>query len=499
MAPSPGPRWVWGWALLLSLCCASPEPRRTTPFPLTRQLEPAGHAVVIYTPRRGVHLDECGLVTVTFEVVGVNRSPYALVALVHIGDAHPVPVPLDSPGPKSLRVRLGEAGKSPPFPAPTSRTEPAVMTPVRVCLVSLTSSLASTGDHSIRVTVLAASARTPDERFPSAELSFSCGTRSSHTQNPQQPKAGSALESLRVWEAAIRGDIGNKLPAQAFAAEHARSGGDSSREPRDTEWNREFVEGSGVLFGEGKIDSDESGGRLEREAEGMRRMQHAAAFGDFNAAAVSALLWARSPGGTRAEGAGKLGVEDVGLMESPGVVQVLRECLELTGAPPTPEPQRGEEGKHGSTRAGVGGLGGARKLRGRGGHPLCHMALAFRLWKGLGTAVDYGAALHHYRYAAHLAMRTVDPIGGGGGYVAGGGGRRGAGSTRLMEPGEEARMLEDLEDDYRVVAAVQGARGRLSQVQQHKRAPNPPKEPCKRAGLTKGTGCSGAVAGVAGR
>ena len=111
-------KWVWVWALLLSLSCASPETRRTTPFPLTRQLEPAGQCVVIYTPRRGAHLDECGIVTVTFEVVGVDHSPYDLAALVHIGDAHPVPVPLDSPGPKSLRVRLGEAGESPTFLLP---------------------------------------------------------------------------------------------------------------------------------------------------------------------------------------------------------------------------------------------------------------------------------------------------------------------------------------------------------------------------------------------
>ena len=335
------------------------------------------------------------------------------------------------------------------------------------------SGLSSAGEHSIRVTVLAASARAPDERFPTAQLSVSCGTRSSDKQHLQQSKAGSALESLRVWEAAIRGDIGNKLPAQAFAAEYAWSGGDGLRaglrreqhEQRDPEWNRDFVEGSNVLFGEGKIDGDESGGRLEREAEGMRRMQHAAAFGDFNAAAVSALLWARSPRGTRAEGAGKLGVEDVGFMQSPAVVEVLRECLELTGAPPTRVAQGGEDGQEGTARA---GLRGAHKLRGRGGHPLCHMALAFRLWKGLGTEVDYGAALHHYKYAAHLGMRTVDPIGGGGGDVAGGGRGRGAGSARLMEHAEDARMLEDLQDDYRVIAAVQGARGRLSQVpQQH--------------------------------
>ena len=51
---------------------------------------------MIYSPRRGAQFDECGGITVTFEVIGVLPTRDRMrTALVHIGDANPVPVRLD--------------------------------------------------------------------------------------------------------------------------------------------------------------------------------------------------------------------------------------------------------------------------------------------------------------------------------------------------------------------------------------------------------------------
>jgi hypothetical protein len=64
-----------------------------------------------------------------------------------------------------------------------------------------------------------------------------------------------------------------------------------------------------------------------------------------------------------------------------------------------------------------------------GGHAMCRMALAFRLYKGLGTRVDWGEAALHYKHAAQLAVRcTVTPRVGEKG---GGGARHGTRAARV--------------------------------------------------------------------
>ena len=98
-------------AVLLVLCCATDQ-RRTTPFPLTKQLEPVGGYVVIYSPRRQAHFEDCSSLTITFEVIGIRPdNERQIAALVYIGDANPVPMRLDSAGPKSLRAHFTEPGK----------------------------------------------------------------------------------------------------------------------------------------------------------------------------------------------------------------------------------------------------------------------------------------------------------------------------------------------------------------------------------------------------
>ena len=129
-------------------------------------------------------------------------------------------------------------------------------------------------------------------------------------------------------------------------------------------------------------------------------------------------------------------------------VEVLEACAALTSS-------RAEE----EDGFGRGGGGGGHHTR---GHPVCHMALGYRLWKGLGTDADCAAAALHYTYAAELAMRSVCPVGGSGGDVTGGLRRRGVGTARVFEEAEEARVWEEVLLDYRVVAAVQGVRGQLS-------------------------------------
>ena len=81
---------------------------------------------------------------------------------------------------------------------------------------------------------------------------------------------------------------------------------------------------------------------------------------------------------------------------------------------------------------------------------MCRMALAFRLYKGLGTRVDWGEAALHYKHAAQLAVQGVTPQGGGGGAL-----HTHAARVRLVDYGEEASLAEELLADARVVAAVQ--------------------------------------------
>jgi hypothetical protein len=100
----------------------------------------------------------------------------------------------------------------------------------------------------VKVTILSESEHVPEERIQSVHIWDSCSMRSPD-KHCKSPKVSSTLHSLRVLKAAIRGDIGNKLPAQAFAVEHVRSTGGSARAEPDEEWNRDFVEGSRVLFG----------------------------------------------------------------------------------------------------------------------------------------------------------------------------------------------------------------------------------------------------------
>ena len=379
---------------------ASATPRRT-PFPLTQQLQPGSAYVVLFSPRNHAHFTECGDVTLAFEVVGADMSPGAarpLSALVHVGDT-PTPVPL-SVGVNSLTVRL---------------TTP--------------------GEHPIRVTVLGPE-RTPEQGLAPARIRISCGARPTAPRARAQAGVLSApcvLSNLRVWEATIRGDGRNPLPPAAFAAEHLLAPEDASCMPENKTEGTEFADGAELLFGSGRLESDSHASgpaRTQRQDEAKRKLMAAAKAHDFNAPALVALLWGARLDESAAEApdAEKTAAGEQLFAD----IETIRECVRVT--------------------AGEGGWVG---------HPLCHMALGFRLWKGIGVAADVGAAALHYKYAAQLSMRSVDPIGGGGGDVVGGQRRRGGGSSRLFEAAEQERVRDDSLGDYRAVAAAQGAGGSL--------------------------------------
>ena len=335
--------WRWSgprlFLLIASCTCTSAgsQPPPSTPFALAQQLVPAATYVAIYAPREGAHFSRCGAVTVTFEVVGVAPGRQASAVLVQVGDANPTPIRLDGGGVLSLTAFLGEPGVFP-----------------------------------VSVTLLTAE-RTPAPDVPPARISVSCGS-------PQQ--APCTLSRLRAWEAAIRGDIRNKLPPSAFAAEHLaapEAGGECGEERGGSS----FEEGVHALFG-----GDATGDGAHRAAAGLVGLERSAAAGGFNAPAMLSLLWARDDG---ARG---------GFAETPDAVRRLKEYIRAT--------RGGGAGSGSVTRVGTGG-GGGGELGGsaHAGHPLCHMALAFRQWHGLGTRVDVGSAALHYKYAALTAMRTV--------------------------------------------------------------------------------------------
>ena len=255
---------------------------------------------------------------------------------------------------------------------------------------------------------------------------------------------------LELSETAQHPDITDQLPRSAFAYEKIHSLDDDGAGIKGGGWGRdEFVSGVNLLFGEKQIDG-ESVVRQKRETEALRILQLAGAARNHNSPALLALLYAQDVDGKLGGGVHGVGAETPnhrGVIETPRMLDVLKECVRVTG---------GKEG---------GSQGEAVDGGDMTGHPLCHMSLGFRLWKGIGCQVDYGRALVHYQHAAQLAMRTLEPLGGQGGDVAGGGGRRSAGSARLVDYTEQARLMDEMLDDYRVVAAVQGVRGQLSLLQ----------------------------------
>jgi hypothetical protein len=340
-------RGPWLLILLIAAACSSAgsQPPPATPFALAQQLVPAAAYVTIYAPRDGAHFARCGAVTVTFEVVGLAPGRQASAVLVQVGDANPTPVRLDGGVVLSLTAFLGEPGVFP-----------------------------------VSVTLLTAE-RTPAPDVPPARISVSCGS-------PQQ--APCTLGRLRAWEAAIRGDIRNQLPPSAFAAEHLaapESGGECGEE----RGSGSFEEAVHALF-----DGDATGDGAHRAAAGLEGLERSAAAGGFNAPAMLALLWARDDG-----------AREGGFAETPDAVRRLKECVRAT--------RGGGAGSESATRGGTGRRGGGAGEDAEGnlggsahtGHPLCHMALAFRQWHGLGTRVDVGSAALHYKYAALTAMRTV--------------------------------------------------------------------------------------------
>ena len=315
--------------LLLAACGTEGSALPATPFALAEQLVPAVGSVAIYSPRDGAHFEKCGAVTIHFEAVGLGPGRQA--ALVRVGDANPTPVRLDGDGVLSLTAHLSEPGVFP-----------------------------------VSVTVLT-SDRTPAADVPPARISVSCG-------HPRQ--APCTLDRLRVWEAAVRGNVHNPLPPSAFAAEHLAAT-DAGAQCAEEPGSGSFSEGVHALF----ALAEASGDGAQRVAAGLEGLRRSAAAGGFNAPALLALL-------------GDAG----GFAEAPGAVRRLQECVRAT---------RGGGAASGSA---VRGAEARAPENARAGHPLCHLALAFRLWHGLGTPMDVGSAALHYKYAAELAMRTVDPM-----------------------------------------------------------------------------------------